>query len=79
MKIEEVSASTPNRFNASLCCSKEDSIPAFNFSGSILSLGNSFSTRDRVATKHSTIPLVKSFAPISPFVERFHQPNFPPF
>ncbi len=66
MKIEEVIASTPNRFNASLYCSREDSIPAFNFNGSILSFGNSFSRSDRVATKHSTIPLVKSFTPAPP-------------
>jgi hypothetical protein len=66
LKIEEVIASTPNRFNASLCCSREDSIPAFNFKGSIFSFGNSFSRCDRVVTKDSTIPLVKSFASTSP-------------
>ena len=66
LKIEALIELTPRRFRASLFCSREDSIPAFNFSSSILSLGNSFSRLERVVTRHSTIPFVKSFIPISP-------------
>ncbi len=65
-KNEETIVSTPNRLRVSLWFSIVYSISAFNFKGSILSFGNSFSRRDRAVCKHSTIPLAKSFSLTSP-------------